>query len=90
MARTYAGIMALIGLLVVLLRALKDGAGFDGTIINGLVWMTVLGFIGMIVGSIAQDTVQESVRKRIEGELASLNAGSNSKETTAGQSQLSS
>ncbi len=70
MARTYAAILALLGMLVVLLRAIKNGAGFDGTILNALAWMALLGAVGSIVGAIAQQTVDESVRVKIEAELA--------------------
>ncbi len=72
MARSYSAIMALIGMVVVLLRGMKDGAGFDGTIAAGLCWMVLLGAIGMVVGFIAAQTVDESVRTKIEAELAAI------------------
>ena len=72
MARSYSAIMALIGMVVVLLRGMKDGAGFDGTIASGLCWMVLLGAIGMVVGFIAAQTVDESVRTKIEAELAAI------------------
>ena len=72
MARTYAAIMALIGMQVILLRAMKDGAGLEGTIAIALAWMALLGAVGMVVGYIAQQTVDESVGKKIEAELAAL------------------
>jgi len=71
-ARSYSAIMALIGLLVVLLRGMKDGAGFEGTIAAGLCWMVLLGALGLVVGVIAAQTVDESVRTKIEAELALL------------------
>ena len=64
--------MALIGMLVVLLRGMKEGADFDGTIAAGLCWMVLLGALGLIVGVIAAQTVDESVRTKIEAELALL------------------
>lgn len=72
MARTYSAIMALIGLIVCLCRGMKNGAGFDGTIVSGLAWMALLGAIGLVVGTIAAQTVDESVRTKIEAELALL------------------
>ena len=69
MARTYAVVMALLGMVVVLLRGMKEGAGFDGTIAASLAWMALLGAIGMIVGAIAETTLVESVRTKIEAEL---------------------
>lgn len=79
MARTFAAVMALIGMQVSLLRAMKDGAGFEGTIPIALAWMALLGAVGMIVGTIAQYTVDESVRTKIEAEFA---AASSKNETT--------
>ncbi len=80
MARTYAAVMALIGLQVVLLRAMKDGAGFEGTIAIGLAWMALFGAIGMVVGYIAQQTVDESVRNTLEAELTTLSSENESTE----------
>ncbi|MCH2596151.1 MAG: hypothetical protein MKZ95_10155 [Pirellulales bacterium] len=53
-----------------LLRGMKDGAGFDETI---LAWMALLGAIGMIVGTLAETIVIESVRTKIEAGLAAIN-----------------
>jgi len=81
-ARTYAAVMALLGMIVVLMRAMKEGAGLDGTIENGLVWMILLGAVGLLVGAIAQATVDESVRTKIEAELAALDASRQKTTTT--------
>ncbi len=70
MARKYAALMALVGLSLVLVRALKDGQGFEATIVNALSWMAALGLVGMLVGSIAQSTIDEAVRLHMEQELA--------------------
>jgi len=78
-ARTFAAVMALIGMQVTLLRAMKEGAGFEGTIPIALAWMALLGAIGMIVGAIAETTVDESVRTLIEAELT---GGSSESEPT--------
>ena len=61
MARNYAAVMALLAMLVVLLRAMKNHSGFDGTIANALGWMAIFGLVGFVVGAIAQATVDESV-----------------------------
>ena len=66
MARTYAAVMALLAMLVVLLRAMKDHAGFDGTITTALLWMAIFGAIGFVLGSIAQSTVDESVVQNLQ------------------------
>ncbi len=81
MARTYSAVMALIGIVVVLLRGMKDGAGFEGTVAAGLGWMLLLGAIGMVVGVIAAQTVDESVRTKIEAELALMSGANDTKES---------
>ncbi len=75
MARTYAGILALVGMLVVLFRALKNGAGFDGTILQALAAMGLLAMVGLIVGAIAEATIDESVRRRMQTEIGALTDG---------------
>ncbi len=69
MARTYAAVMALLAMLVVLVRAMKNHAGFEGTISTALIWMILFGVIGLVVGAIAQATVDESVLRVVEEEL---------------------
>ncbi|MEM8944620.1 MAG: hypothetical protein AAGD11_05495 [Planctomycetota bacterium] len=81
MARSYSAVMALIGMVVVMMRGLKAGAGFEDTVIAGLGWMALLGAIGMIVGFIAAQTVDESVRTKIEAELAAIPGADTTTET---------
>lgn len=81
MVRTYAVIMTLVAMNVVLLRAIKNGAGLQGTVASALLWMLILGAVGMVVGMIAKSTVDQSVLAKIEGELAAIQ--DNSTEPTA-------
>ncbi len=74
MARRYAVIMGLLSLTVVLLRAAKNGGGFETTVGVALGWMALFTLIGGIVGSLAQTTVEESMRLRISRELAEIAA----------------
>jgi hypothetical protein len=76
-ARRYAAIMALVGLTAVLVRALRGGAGLEATIVSGLGWMATLGLVGLIVGALAQATVDESVRVHMERELAAAQRPAN-------------
>jgi len=70
MARRYAGILALVGMSVVLIRSLKNGSTVESAVMASLGGMLVLGLVGMIVGAVAQATVEESVRSQIERDLA--------------------
>lgn len=68
-ARTYAGILALVGMLVVLFRALKDGAGVDGTMLHAMLAMGTMAATGFVIGAIAEATVDESVRRKMQAEI---------------------
>ncbi len=80
MARSYSAIMALVGMAVVLLRGMKEGAGFEGTIATSLCWMVLLGTVGWVVGTLAAQTIDESVRSKIEAELALFPRDENSRD----------
>ena len=71
MARQYAAIMASLGMTLVLLRALRNGGGFESAVVSALFWMATLGAVGYIAASIARNTVDEAVRQRMEHEIAS-------------------
>ncbi len=70
MARTYAVTLALTAMLVLFARGLRHGAGFEGTVAGSLAWVAAFGVVGAIVGTIAQHTVDESVRLQFEQEVA--------------------
>jgi hypothetical protein len=74
MARRYAGILALVGMSVVLIRSLKNGSSVESAVMASLGGMIVLGLVGMIVGAVAQATIEESVRSQIERDLAKNSA----------------
>lgn len=57
---------------MVLMRALKDGAGFEGTILQAIAMMAILGVVGVVVGMIAQTTVDESTKDRLQAELDAI------------------
>ena len=72
MARTYAAIMALVAMLVVLVRAIKNQSGLEETIILVLPWMALFGAIGFILATLARNAIDHSVSQRIEDELSAL------------------
>jgi hypothetical protein len=69
-ARQYAAIMASLGMTLVLLRALRSGDGFESAVVSAMVWMATLGIVGYMAGLIARATVDESVRQRMEADIA--------------------
>ena len=70
MARRYAAIMALVGMSTVLVRAFKNGNAFEAAVVSALGWMAIFGVIGLVVGAIAQSTIDEAVRLQMERNLA--------------------
>lgn len=76
MAIRYAGIMALIGMSTVLLRALRAGSVFESTTPIALGWLAAFGGAGWLIGMIAESTVAESVRNRLEQELSAIERSS--------------
>jgi hypothetical protein len=69
MGRTYAGILGPLAMVVIICRGLKDSAGLEGTLTLAIVALAIYAVVGSIVGQIAQATVDESVRLKIERQL---------------------
>ena len=69
MARKYACIMAALGMTIILFRCLRAGGGFESAILSAMFWTIVYGFVGYAIGSIARNTVDESVRQKLEREI---------------------
>ena len=72
MAPKYAGIMALIGMSTVMLRAIKAGSLLETVVPTALGWLVALGIAGWLVGMIADWTVSDSVRTQLEQELLEI------------------
>lgn len=69
MARKYACIMAALGMTIILIRCLRAGGAFESAILSAMFWAFVYGFVGYTIGSIARNTVDESVRQKLEREI---------------------
>lgn len=74
MGRTYAGILGPLAMVVIICRGLKDSAGLEGTLTLAIVALAIYAIVGSIVGQIAQATIDESVRLKIERQLEARNA----------------
>jgi hypothetical protein len=70
MGRLYAGILGSLAMAVVLCRGVMDSAGVEGSLTLAMFSMIVFAVVGSVLGHIAQLTVDESVRLKIERELA--------------------
>ena len=70
MARKFACIMAALGMTIILIRSLRAGSAFDSAILSAMFWAIAYGFVGYTIGSIARNTVDESVRQKLEREIS--------------------
>ncbi len=61
MGREFAGVLGMLAFSTVVARSFLVGAGFDGTVKLALMMMFVFAAVGYIAGSIAEQTVRESV-----------------------------
>ena len=73
MGRTFAGILAMVGTTVVLIEAIRYGADLDSAMIAVIGWSMALAAGGWLIGVLAQQTVDESVKSTLEAELAAVN-----------------
>ena len=69
MARAYAGVLGLLGMSVTLMRGALQGGGFEGTVTTAVVAMLALAGVGLLVGQVAEATVDESVRQRLQAQI---------------------
>lgn len=69
MARAYAGVLGSLGMAVTLLRGAMHGGGFEGTVTTAVVAMFALAGVGWFVGQVAEATVDESVRQRLQAQI---------------------
>ena len=70
MGRFYAGILGPLAMTVIICRGIKDSAGLEGTLTLAIVALAIYAMIGSVLGQIAQATIDESVRLKIEQQLA--------------------
>jgi hypothetical protein len=70
MARIYAGILGPLAMAVVLCRGLANSGGVEGTLTLAILALVAFAIVGAALGQVAQATVDESVRLKIEQQLA--------------------
>ncbi len=70
MGRMYAGILGPLAMTLVIGRGLKESSGLEGTLSMATISLILFAGIGFVLGQIAQNTVEESVRTKMERELA--------------------
>ncbi len=74
MGRIYAGVLGTLAMVVVLCRGVMGAGGVEGTLTMATLSMIAFAIIGSFLGYIAEATIEESVRFKIEQELAAHTA----------------
>lgn len=74
MARAYAGVLGSLAVAVTFARGALLGAGFEGTVHTAVVAMLALAGVGLIVGQLAEATVDDSVRQKLQAQIEQYEA----------------
>ncbi len=69
MAKAYAGALGSLAWAVTFARGALLGGGIEGTAQTAFLLMAALAGVGYIVGLIAEATVEDSVRQRLQRQL---------------------
>jgi hypothetical protein len=70
MGRIYAGILGPLAMAIVIGRGLLGAGGVEGTLTTATAALVAFAAMGAILGHLAQNTIDESVRTRLEQQLA--------------------
>lgn len=73
MARAYAGVLGSLAMGVTFARGAILGASIEGTAQTAVIAMLALALVGLVVGQIAEATVDEAVRQRLQKQLEENN-----------------
>jgi hypothetical protein len=69
MGRKYAGILGPLAMAVVICRGWLASGGAETTLSSAIAYLALFSVVGAIIGQIAQTTVDESVRTKLEQQL---------------------
>jgi hypothetical protein len=83
MGRIYAGILGPLAMAVVICRGLASAGGVEGTLTAATLSLAAFAVLGAILGHLAQNTIDESVRTRLEQQLVHHAAPGGTKEAMA-------
>ena len=72
MGRKYAGILSLSATSVALVQAMRGGASLESAMLAVIGWSIAAAAAGWLIGAIAEATVEESARVRLEDELKAV------------------
>jgi hypothetical protein len=70
MSRVYAGILGPLAMAVIICRGWLASGGVEGTLSLATAYLALFAIVGACLGHIAQTTIDDSVRAKIESQLA--------------------
>lgn len=69
MGRAYAGVLGYLAAALTLARGVIAGGGVESTVLSAIVCLAGFAVIGWVLGTIAESTVDQSVRQQLEAQL---------------------
>ena len=70
MGRVYAGVLGPLAMAVVICRGWFGSGGVESTLGLATIYLAIFSVVGAIVGQIAQATIDESVRVKLQQQLS--------------------
>ncbi len=70
MSRVYAGILGPLAMAVVICRGWLASGGVESTLTLAVAYLVVFSVVGALIGQLAQSTIDESVRSRLQQQLS--------------------
>ena len=75
MGRAYAGILGPLAMAVVICRGWLVSSGVSGTLTHATLALALFAIVGAVLGHLAQSTVDESVRAKLQTQLSQAESG---------------
>jgi hypothetical protein len=69
MGRAYAGILGPLAMAVVICRGVMGSGGVQSTLSLATIYLAIFSVVGALIGTIAQSTIDESVRAKLQQQL---------------------
>jgi len=70
MGRVYAGTLGPLAMMVVICRGWLRSGGVEGTLASATICLVLFAIVGAILGHLAETTIDESIRTKLEQQLA--------------------
>lgn len=74
MGRAYAGVLGYLAASLTLARGSLAESGAEATLLSAIAALAIFAVIGCVLGTIAERTVDQAVRQRLEAELDATQA----------------